>query len=544
MRSLALGVFCLFVLNAQEAVRPPALAKPAETAKPATPADRKAFQAAQGQKDPAARITELEKFLKDFPSSSMTSIARREIVTAALKQDPADAVRRTKSLTKKLAPTEAAALNRFLAAELISQKKLLPDAEKASKRAVKQFRYAPFAAEARQEAERRKLKAPSEDQLRARYNSQHAQMKETVGQVLMERGKTGKAKRILLDALKTNPSLTAAAASLGAISENEGKTTDALDLYAHAMLAKPSPDSRKRFNEYWAKTKGSAGGQQEYLDQRHRTLFPNPLHPSKYVRSAQRTDRVVLGEEYTGSGCPPCVAANLAFEAMLDRYPRTDFALIIYHEHIPRPDPMTNSDTLARWKWQQGRGVPTYAIDGEVMGMGGGPRDSAPEIASLVQEKIDKRLDAAPAARIELSTSHDGRSVSASAKVSSVSQDSPGLVLNIVLVEKELTYSGENGIRFHPMVARAVASFPLNGAKSKTETRRFDLAEVEANLANHIDQFEKHDERHNKDGKFRFMERKTQINPAHLAVVAFVQDSKTRQVLQAVYSDTNPQPVN
>ncbi len=540
MRSFALGVLCLFVLHAQEAVRPPASANPPETAKPATPADRKAFQAAQGQKDPAARITELDKFLKDFPASSMASIARREIVNAALKVDPSDAVRRTKALTRKLAPTEAAALNRFLAAELVSQKKLLPDAEKASKRAVKQFKYAPFAAEARRDAEQRKAKSPSEDQIRARYNSQLAQMKETAGQALMERGKTGEAKRLLEDALNTNPSLTASAASLGAISEKAGKTAEALDLYAHAMLAKPSPDSRKRFNDSWAKVKGSVVGQQEYLDQRHKTLFPNPLHPSKYVKSAQRTERVVLGEEYTGSGCPPCVAANLAFEAMLDRYPRTDFALIIYHEHIPRPDPMTNPDTLARWKWQQGRGVPTYTIDGEPIGMGGGPRDAAPEIASLVQEKVDKQLDAAPAARIELSTSHDGRAVNASVNVSSVSQDSPGLVLNIVLVEKELTYSGENGIRFHPMVARAVASFALNVAKSKTETRRFDLAEVEASLANHIDEFEKHDERHNKDGKFRFMERKTQVNPAHLAVVAFVQDAKTRQVLQSAYSDAKP----
>jgi len=46
MLLLASGVFCLFVLNAQQPAPPPAQAKPAEAAKPATPADREALMAA------------------------------------------------------------------------------------------------------------------------------------------------------------------------------------------------------------------------------------------------------------------------------------------------------------------------------------------------------------------------------------------------------------------------------------------------------------------------------------------------------------------
>ncbi|MDP3526975.1 MAG: molybdopterin dinucleotide binding domain-containing protein, partial [Hoeflea sp.] len=62
----------------------------------------------------------------------------------------------------------------------------------------------------------------------------------------------------------------------------------------------------------------------------------------------------------------------------------------------------------------------------------------------------------------------------------------------------------ENGIRFHPMVVRSIASYPLKGEKAKSETHTFDLAAVASGLEKHLADFEKHDERHNKDGKFRF----------------------------------------
>ncbi|HPT28261.1 MAG TPA: hypothetical protein PLZ95_17720, partial [Bryobacteraceae bacterium] len=113
----------------------------------------------------------------------------------------------------------------------------------------------------------------------------------------------------------------------------------------------------------------------------------------------------------------------------------------------------------------------------------------------------------------------------------------PDLVLTLVLLEKELTYSGENSYRFHPMVARSIASFPLEGARSKSATHRFDVAAVQAKLVKHIDEFEKFDERHNKEGNFRFAERKTAVDANHLAVAAFVQDAKSRKVLQAAYGE-------
>ena len=510
MRVLITALLCLAPLLAQE-----------------NP-DAKAYQAAYRLKEPAAKVAALDRFLAEYPKSSRAGTARRELITAALAVDPKDAVRRTKAITKALPPVDSAEMNRFLAAELNGAKKLPKDAERAARLAVAQYTWEAFTAQAKGEA-------PS----RSRYDGQRARMNETLGQALLARGKRAEAKPVFLDALQQNPSFGAAALALGDILLKEGKGPEALGYYAQGMLARATPESRQKFSEAYRKVKGSAAGEQEFLDERYKAIFPNPLHAEKYGKSGQRSARVVLAEVYTGAGCPPCVAADLSFDAVLERYSRSDVAVVMYHEHVPRPDPMSNTDTVARWKWQAGRGVPTYAIDGNAT-TGGGTREMAVDLEAKIRQTIERQLLAEPFAALKLTASNDGRVVRAGISVTDVASDSADLVLNVLLLEKELRYSGENGIRFHPMVVRSIASFPLKGEKAKSETHAFDLAAVAAGLEKHIADFEKYDERHNKEGKFRFMEHKSTVDPADLAVVAFVQDVKTKAVLQSVYAEAKP----
>lgn len=525
-------------LIAQDAAPPPPQSKPVAESKPAapTPPDRKAFSDARSLKNPDERLAALDKFLTDFPVSGMAAMARRVIVSEAVKRDPSDAVRRTKRLTKGLAPSDAAALNNHLASELVKVKKLLPEARKAARRALDQLEYNSFATVARRQAKEGRETEPADSTLRLSFVIEQARMKEILAQVLLDLGKTGMAKGLFEEALNGNPSLSPAALALANIHEKTGNSERALDYYSQAMLAKPSPESRKRFSESWNKVKGGDAGQQEWLDERYQKLFTSPLHPVRYAPTAKRTRRVVLGELYTGAGCPPCLAADLAFDSMLERYGRGDFVFVAYHQHIPRPDPMANADTITRWKWLEGRGVPTYMIDGVQITFGGGPRDWAPPLEKLLMERIDAQLESAPLAGIKLAAKMDAQALTAAVEVEGITQESKDLVLTLVLVEKQLTYSGENSYRFHPMVARSIANFKLEGAKAKSVEHRFDIAAIQAALVKHIDAFEKHDERHNKDGNFRFAERKTAVDANHLAVVAFVQDTKTRKVLQAAYS--------
>jgi hypothetical protein len=110
--------------------------------------------------------------------------------------------------------------------------------------------------------------------------------------------------------------------------------------------------------------------------------------------------------------------------------------------------------------------------------------------------------------------------------------------VQILLVEKELRFNGENGIRFHPMVVRAFGGEKADGypmdAPSGSFTATFDLEAVSKGIKDHLDDYESKGHR---GESFKFSEKKYAINRGNLAVVAFVQDTKTKHVLQAAWVD-------
>ena len=58
---------------------------------------------------------------------------------------------------------------------------------------------------------------------------------------------------------------------------------------------------------------------------------------------------MALVELFTGAQCPPCVAADIAFDAeAVKSYKAADVVLLQYHLHIPGPDPLTNADSEKR----------------------------------------------------------------------------------------------------------------------------------------------------------------------------------------------------
>jgi len=125
--------------------------------------------------------------------------------------------------------------------------------------------------------------------------------------------------------------------------------------------------------------------------------------------------------------------------------------------------------------------------------------------------------------------------------VNGVESESKDLKVQILLVEKEIRHLGENGVRFHPMVVRAIGGEKAEGyalePKGKgTFDATFDLAAVSKALKAHLDDFE------TKRGDFKFSAKRDQINRADLAVVVFVQDDKSKHVLQAAYVDLGTAP--
>ena len=231
------------------------------------------------------------------------------------------------------------------------------------------------------------------------------------------------------------------------------------------------------------------------------------------------------------------MGAGLAFDAALERFTRQDFVVLNFHVHIPQPDPMVNPAAVKRREFYGVSSSPSYFFDGDPDG-GGGSADNATSIfETKVGPTIEKHLAEQPGARIKLQATSTGSTVRVKADVSKVSSTSDKLRLQIALAEDVVTYSGENGERFHPMVVRSMAldakseqGFSLEAGKRGTFRYTFDVAKAVAEAKAHLEDFETVERK----GEYRFRRKMHEITGG-LVVVAFVQDEATKKVLQAVY---------
>jgi len=231
------------------------------------------------------------------------------------------------------------------------------------------------------------------------------------------------------------------------------------------------------------------------------------------------------------------VGAGLAFSAAQERYTRQDFIALNYHVHIPAPDPMVNPATLKRQDFYSVRSSPSYFFDGDSDGGGGSAENAKSIFESKVDPIIEKHLAEPPGARIGLRATSTGSTVKVKANVSKVTSKSDKLRLQIALAEDMVTYSGENGERFHPMVVRSMAldatsvqGFALKPGKGGSFEYTFDVAKAVADAKAHLEHYEANERK----GEYKFRQKKHEVTGG-LVVVAFVQDEATKKVLQSVY---------
>jgi hypothetical protein len=245
---------------------------------------------------------------------------------------------------------------------------------------------------------------------------------------------------------------------------------------------------------------------------------------------------------FTGSACGPCVSADLAFEGVMERY-GSNVVPLAYHVHIPGPDPMTNTGSETRRLFYGVGGVPTLKIDGAVTKVGGGPRTAAPNTYKGYVPLVEKQLEDPAFSEITVKATATATEVTISARVSDVPRDAKDLRLMIVLAEKHLSFSGENGIRFHPMVVRAVNGEKADGlpiSADGTYQHTFTLDAIAKDTAAHLEaEIARRRERetgtapraYNAEGRPM-----TLIDPSQLVVVAYLQGAD-QKVLQAAQTD-------
>jgi hypothetical protein len=252
-----------------------------------------------------------------------------------------------------------------------------------------------------------------------------------------------------------------------------------------------------------------------------------PFQPRALPVREGENKRVVLVELFTGAQCPPCVAADVAFDALLKAARPSEVVLLQYHLHIPGPDPMTNPDSEKRSEYYSVGGTPTFRVGGKAGPEIGGPRDLAEDAYGELLQSVKGRLDGDAGAKLKLTAGRDGDKVTINAEVSDLKKTGEDVRLRLALVEDVVRFAGRNGQRLHHHVVRAfpggVEGMALKDSSAKREVT-VNLSDVRKSLTDYLAGRE-------------FPEDARPMNLKGLKVVAFVQDDRGKEVLQAVQAD-------
>jgi thiol-disulfide isomerase/thioredoxin len=302
-----------------------------------------------------------------------------------------------------------------------------------------------------------------------------------------------------------------------------GKTKEAYEGFVRAAIEN-YPNAADNAKALYTKLNGKADGFEAALEAKMKEL---PFHPEPFKPGAAWKGKAVLAEIFTGSECPPCVGADLAFDGLIEAYPVKYVAVLEYHLPIPRPDPIMNPATKKRQDYYAVNSTPTAIIDGEKKIVGGGSRGMAEAKFKDYKAEVDARLNAAPAVVLGVKATRTGDVVKVDC---TVDKAAPGVEYNVVLVQSEEKYKGSNGIVFHKLVVRDLAVLDPAGAK----TASFDLAASEQAADAYLTDFEKTSTRF---PSFKFPERHAKIDRTKLRVVFFAQEKESKKVLNAVVAD-------
>ena len=329
--------------------------------------------------------------------------------------------------------------------------------------------------------------------------------------------------------------------TLGKAYEKTGNKKKAEDAFFAGVIAYPAP---KLMNALESLSKGKTLDNraiQKRVESEKEKLAD--FEPGHYKIPSLFKGKVVLAELFTGAECPPCAGADYAYDALSKYYPRNILAILEYHVHIPSPDPMTNPQTFQRYMYYGGNfGTPTAFIEGTEKIVGGGPKFLMPNRFHVYQYAINKFLNQNPLAELAGTARLINDAVKISVQVKAASSFDKNVTLHIALAEKSINYPGGNGVNKHIFVVRALAGgangLPLNFINNTEKTEQvINVNEVEKGLTEYLNDPTK-DPSWRKNVRFTgWRQRPDKIDRNNLAVVIWLQNNLTKQIIQAYYMD-------
>ncbi len=310
---------------------------------------------------------------------------------------------------------------------------------------------------------------------------------------------------------------------LAGVLQITGKPAEAMEAYLSAA-AEEYGDSAGKARALYVEIHGSDKGFEAARAAKLRAL---PFEPGTFTAPAAWKGKTVLAELFTGSECPPCVGADIAFDALIETIPSKYLAVLVYHLPIPGPDPMMNPASAARAGAYDVNSTPTVVIDGANKSLGGGGRGAAEAKFAQYRGAIEPLLSTVPGISLKARASLAGDTV----KVAyDFDKALPGAEYILVLVQGEQEHKGGNGVAFHKMVVRDLVV--LDPASSKTAA--FDLPASEMKTDAYLTEFER---TYTRKPGFKWEVRRNVMPRRGLRVVLFVQEKATGKVLNAVVAE-------
>jgi thiol-disulfide isomerase/thioredoxin len=310
---------------------------------------------------------------------------------------------------------------------------------------------------------------------------------------------------------------------LAGVLENTGKLAEAEEAYLSAA-AEEYGDAAEKAGVLYVKLHGSADG---FEAARGAKLKALPFHPEPFEAPSDWKGKAVLAELFTGSECPPCVGADIAFDALLETIPSKYLAVLVYHLPIPRPDPMMNPATAAREGAYEVNSTPTVVIDGTNRSVGGGGRGAAEGKFAQYRGVIEPLISGVPGVALKARALLAGDIVKVAYDFDTTVPDAEYL---LVLVQGEQEHKGSNGVAFHKMVVRDLVVLDPAGPK----TAIFDLAASEKATDAYLSEFER---TYTRTPGFKWEVRRNALPRLGLRVVLFVQEKASGKVLNAVVAE-------
>ena len=259
-----------------------------------------------------------------------------------------------------------------------------------------------------------------------------------------------------------------------------------------------------------------------------------PFKPTPYAGRKADSNRAVVVELFTGAMCPPCVAADVSFDALIKTYTSKDVILLQYHLHIPGPDALTNATSESRQNFYEKdiEGTPTMMINGKAGPPLGGNRQGAERSYQALTKIINTSLSNAPTpVELSIEAGASGNKVGARVIYKGL-KSTENLKLHTVLIENEVRYPGSNGQRLHHHIVRDFLGGVTGVALKKTEGEEsftVEIPKLRETLTGYLEKFEK------ENGPFPVSSKPLDLK--HLKLVVFIQNEKTHEILQAAQAD-------